>query len=66
MEVTDEIVARLQDAWKEHRGERLTATKARRRLEGMVALGCPVLGNCTECEKVRNCPLLAEEGVENG
>jgi len=60
MEITDEKVRALQEAWKRLRGETLTATKAKRRLEEAASKGCPLLDDCSKCEKVANCPILSE------
>lgn len=56
-EITDQKVRDLISCWKKARGETLTYSKAKKRLEKAVADGCPLLDKCLNCPKHKECPL---------
>lgn len=62
----DALVASLQKVWKEEKGEKLSYSKAKRRIESAIAQGCTMSADCSKCPKVRECPILNDENEKDG
>jgi len=60
----EDNVRRLMELWEKGGKGKLSYSKAKRRIEKAMERGCPMLRDCTKCEKVRECPVLNcnEEG----
>lgn len=64
--VTDEKVQQLIELWAKEKGEKLSVSKAKRKLQNMVDRGCPLAAHCKDCLKCFDgtCPALPLDGVE--
>lgn len=60
------LVGMLQAVWKEEKGEKLSYSKANRRIENAIARGCTMSEDCSKCPKVRECPILNDENEKEG
>lgn len=55
---TDAQVQGLIAEWAKTHGERLSAQKARKRLQKAAAHGCPLMEPCLGCPRIRDCPVI--------
>lgn len=56
-EVTEENVRRLMELWP----EKISYSKAQKRLQKAIDAGCPMLGDCANCPKLHECPVVTPE-----
>jgi len=61
MEITDEMAKRLQKIYP----EKISVQKAKKKLLKAYENGCPLLDDCTKCEKVRACPIIRLDDQSN-
>lgn len=60
------LVTSLQEVWKEEKGEKLSYSKAKRRIDNAIAQGCTLSDECAKCPKVRECPILNDDNKKEG